>query len=131
MLHLLGVPASADAEEHAPPRDVVEARDLLGERDGVPLDDETDPRAELEGLRHGRRRAEGHERIQRVPVLPRQVWAAGPRALATGRDMGVLGQPHRFEAASFELAGELVGLDGVVRGEHGDAVLHELGLPGR
>ena len=64
MLHLLGVPASADSEEHAPPREVVEARDLLGERDGIPLDDEADAGAELEGLRHGRRRPEGHEGIE-------------------------------------------------------------------
>ena len=131
MLHLLGVPAPADSEEHAAPRDVVEARHLLGEGDGVALDDEADTRAELEGLRHGRRRAEGHERIERVPVLPRQVGAARPRALAARRNMRVLGQPDRFEAAPFELARELVGLYGVVRGEHGDTVFHGLGLPAR
>ncbi len=110
---------------------MVEARDLLGERDGVPLDDEADTGAELEGLGHRRGRAEGHERIERVPVLARQIGPAGPRALAARRDMGVLGQPDRLEAARFELTRELVGLYGVVRGEHGDAVLHGLSLPGR
>src|SRR5262249_57805678 len=40
--HLLGVPAGAYAEEEAPARDLIEARDLLGGLDRIALDDETD-----------------------------------------------------------------------------------------
>ena len=58
MLHLLRVPASADAELEPPAREEIEAGHLLGEGDGVALDDQADTRADPEarggrGGRHG------------------------------------------------------------------------------
>jgi len=66
MLHLFGVPASADAELEAPAREEIEARHLFRQSDGVPLDDQANTRADPE-VRGGRgRRHEGHERIEGV-----------------------------------------------------------------
>src|SRR5262249_61032914 len=100
-----------------------------GEEDGTALDHETDARAELERLGHHGRSSEGYERVEGMPVLPRQVGAAGPRALAAGGDVRVFGEPHGLEAAGFQFAGELVDRYGVVGREHGDAVLHAISPP--
>jgi len=40
VLHLLGVPAAADAEDEAAAREMIEAGDRLGGGDRVALDDE-------------------------------------------------------------------------------------------
>src|SRR5204862_5495789 len=56
VLHLLGVPAAADAEQEAAAREAVEGGDLFGRRDRIALDDQADAGAELELLgRRGRR----------------------------------------------------------------------------
>src|SRR5215468_9893033 len=105
-----GVPwCSISSAFHPPPmpkstrplREVIEARYLLGEKDRVALDDEADTGPELERLGHHSRRAQGYEGIEGVPVLARQVGSAGPRALAAGRDVRVLGEPHGLERARF------------------------------
>src|SRR5262249_4605913 len=131
-----GVPwCSISSAFHPPPmpkstrplREVIEARYLLGDQDRVALDDEADTGPELERLGHHSRRAQGYEGIEGVPVLARQVGSAGPRALAAGRDVRVLGEPHGLERARFQLACELVDRYGVVGREHGDAVFHGIG----
>ena len=124
VLHLLRVPAAADAEEEAAVREVIEARHFLRRRDGIALDHEADAGAELELRRDRRRHRERDERIVAVPVLLRQGAAAGPRAAAARRDVRVLGHPQRLEAALLDGAREIVGADRVVRGEHDDAVVH-------
>src|SRR2546429_9540033 len=73
--HLLGVPAGADAEEEAPARDLIEARDLLGGLDRIALDDETDAGGDLQRSRGRRGGGERHERVHHVVVLLRQVAA--------------------------------------------------------
>src|SRR5438094_3572434 len=94
VLHLLGVPPAADAEEDAPAREEVEARDLLGGGDRVALDEETDSRADLERGGHGGRRRQRDEQVVRVPVLLRQRRPARPRAPPRDRDVGVLREPE-------------------------------------
>ncbi len=47
VVHLLGVPAGADAEQEAPVRDLVERGDLLGGLDRVALHDEADAGRDL------------------------------------------------------------------------------------
>ena len=73
VLHLLGVPAAADAEEEAAAREMIEAGDLLGERDRVALDHQADAGAEPQLRRDRRRHGERDERIVGVPVLLGQV----------------------------------------------------------
>src|SRR5207253_7131762 len=126
VLHLLGVPPAADAEEDAPAREEVEARDLLGGGDRVALDEQADPRADLEGGGHGGRRRQGHERVVRVPVLLRQRRTAGPWAPPRGRAAGVLRAAERLEAAALDRARQVVDPHRVVGGEHDDAEVHGL-----
>jgi hypothetical protein len=124
MLHLLGVPAAADAEEHAAAREMVEARHLLGERDRIALDDQADAGADLEAGGDGGRRRQGHEGIECVPVLLRQIRAAGPGAAPADRNVRVLGHEQGLEAARLGLAGQLVDADRVIGAELVDAVFH-------
>jgi hypothetical protein len=124
VFHFFCIPTTANAEEHAPARQVIEARDFLGQRDRITLDDEADAGAEPQLRGHRRRHGERDERIVTVPVLLGQRTAAGPRALAAGGDVRVLGNPQRFEAAGLDGAGELVGTDRVVGRKHHHAVLH-------
>src|SRR5438094_4462336 len=126
VLHLLGVPPAADAEEDAPAREEVEARDLLGGGDRVALDEETDPRADLERGGHGGRRRQRDEQVVRVPVLLRQRRPARPRAPPRDRDVGVLREPERFEAAGLDRARQVVDAHRIVGGEHDDAQVHAL-----
>ena len=62
--------------------------------------------------------------IVRVPVLLRQLAAGRVRRLAARRDVRVLREPQRLEAALLAGAREVVGADGVVGREDGDAELH-------
>ena len=48
VFHLLAVPASADAEHDTTVGNHVQRRDLLGQRDGVAFDDQTDAGAEAD-----------------------------------------------------------------------------------
>jgi hypothetical protein len=50
VLHLLAVPAHADAEDHSPPGHEVQARDFLGRDDGIPLHYEGHPGAEQQAF---------------------------------------------------------------------------------
>src|SRR5262249_35209438 len=79
VLHLLAVPTPADAEDDSPARDEIETRNLLRERDRVPLDDEADAGAEKYLLRRRRDRSQRNEQVVRVVVLLRQLGAARPR----------------------------------------------------
>src|SRR5207249_2548322 len=124
VLHLLGVPPAADAEEDAPAREEVQAGDLLGGGDRVALDEQADPRADLERGGHGGRCRQRDEQVVRAPVLLRQGRAAGPRASPRDRDVGVLREPERLEAAGLDRARQVVDPHRVVGGEHDDAEVH-------
>ena len=82
----------------------VERGDRLGLDDRVVLGDERDAGAEAQPLRHRRRGGEGDERVERAAVLLGQLRAAGPRRAPARRDVGVLGDPQRLEAAVLQLA---------------------------
>ena len=90
IFHLLGVPATADAEDDAAVGDDVERRDLFRQHDRIALDDEADTGAELDALGGYRGGGQSNELIVRVPILGGQITAARPGRLAVGRDVGVL-----------------------------------------
>src|SRR5437870_5747840 len=69
-------------------------------------------------------RREGDERVVAVPVLLRQGRAAGPRAAPARRDVRVLREPHRLEAALLEGARDLVGADRVLGRKDHDTEVH-------
>src|ERR1035437_8000817 len=121
ILHLLDVPARADAEDHAAARNHVERRHFFGERDRVALDHQAYSRAEFEFFGYGGRRAERDERIVRMPVLFWQFGAAGEGRLARRGYVSVLGKEHRLEAAFFSRERKLDRLDCVVSREHRDS----------
>src|SRR5204863_8446990 len=124
VLHLLGVPAAAQPELEAPVREQVEARDRLGRRDRVALDDQADAGAHPELLRRGRRGGQRDERVQGVLVLLRQLLTAGERAAPAGGNVRVLGHPQRLEVARLGLARQLVDADRVLGGEDAESDLH-------
>src|SRR5438445_4863286 len=130
VLHLLGVPAAADAEEEATARQPVEGGDLLGRGDRVALDDEADAGAELQAPGRRGRRHERDEGVVGRPVVSREGAPARPGAAPARGDVRVLREPHRLEAALLERPGELVGGNRVLGRKHDDAVVHEspLGL---
>src|SRR5205823_590803 len=124
VLHLLGVPAAAQPQLEASVREQVEARDGLGRRDRVALDDQTDAGADPELLRRGRRGGQRDERVQGVLVLLRQLLTAGERAAPAGGNVRVLGHPQRLVVARLGLARQLVDADRVLGGEDAESDLH-------
>jgi hypothetical protein len=88
VLHLFRIPAGSNAEEEPSIREQIEARDRLGQRDRVVLDDETDARPDLQVLGDGRGRGEPDERVERVRVLLGQ-GATAPERRAPARGMCV------------------------------------------
>src|SRR5205814_2813005 len=88
VFHLLGVPAAADAEEEAPAREEVEARDLLGQGDRIVLDDQADARADLERAGYRGRGGERDEGVERVRVLARELGPAGKGRAPASRTGG-------------------------------------------
>ena len=111
---LLGVPAHAHAQHDASAAQHIGAGDGASEVDEVVLEDEADTRAQrdLTCLRGGD--ADGHEGVHHVEVGARQLAAVGVRALAGCRNVGVLGVPHRCEAAFLELPGQVAWIDAAV-----------------
>jgi hypothetical protein len=83
--------------------------------DGIALDDEADAGGELDLLRHRRLCAERDKGIVAIVVVFRQVGTARPRRLAAGRNVAVLRQPKRFEAARLRLHRQVRGLYRIVR----------------
>ncbi len=87
VLHLLGIPADADAEQEAALRHLVYRGHLLGGLDRIALVDQAYPGADFQ-LRGGRRGGgEGHKGVHAVVVALRQVAAAGEGGAARGGDM--------------------------------------------
>jgi hypothetical protein len=74
-----------------------------------------------------RRRHQRDERIEGVGVLLGERLAARERGAPAGGDVGMLRHEQRLEAALLGGAGQLVGPDGIVGGEHADAQMH--GIP--
>ena len=73
VLHLVVVPADADAEHEPAAGDVVERGDCFASDDRVVLGDEADAGAEPQRGGGGRRGAERDERVERAAVLLGQV----------------------------------------------------------
>ena len=122
--HLLEVPAGADAEQHPPAGEPVDARHLLRGHDRVALDHQADPGAEPDPL--GRRaaaiRATNGSWVR--AVLARQLAADRVRGLAAGRDVGVVGEEQRLEGALLDHPRQGRRVDALVGGEVADRELH-------
>jgi hypothetical protein len=106
------------------PPDSIETGHRLRGHDRVALRHQADAGAELERFRDPRRERKRDEGVVRVPILLRQVTTARPRGLPARRDMRVLGQEQRLEAALFQCGGQLVHSDAVIGGEDEDADMH-------
>ena len=116
---LVLVPAEPDAEHEAPAAQVVERRDRLRGHDRLPLGHEADPGAEGDAIGDRGRRRERHQRVEGALVLLAQLVVAGRRRRAPGdRDVGVLGEVERREAALLRGARERDGIHRLVGREH-------------
>jgi hypothetical protein len=124
VLHLLTVPAGADAELQPSPGEVVDAGDLLGRGDRVALVHQTDPAAHPQCRRRRGRRRERDEQVVGVGVLAGKLAAARIGSASVGRDMGVLREEQRLVTALFDQPRERPGSDGRGRGENGDTDVH-------
>ena len=73
---------------------------------------------------------EGDERVEGAAVLLGQLGSAGPRRAPARRDVGVLGDPERLEAAGLQLGRQAVGADRQVGREDQGADVHPRRLYG-
>src|SRR5664279_769679 len=71
--HLLAVPANPDAELKPPVGYQIDAGDLLGKVDDIPLRQQGDPGADQQPIGDRRHSGQRDKRIQRSVVLARQV----------------------------------------------------------
>jgi len=129
--HLLAIPTGSDTKLKAPAGEMVYGRDLFGGDDRVPLDDQADAAADTKrrcGLSGSRQR---DEQVIGVAVFTRQLPAAGPRALAAGRDMRVLGEEQRLVAVLLNQASNGSRSEGVVRREVSDSEIDAASLVSR
>ena len=94
ILHLLGVPAAADAEDESAAGEHVETGYLFCRNDRVTFDNETDAGGHAKFLRRHRGRGQSYKQIVRVPIFLREIAAARVRAAAVCRNMCVLRQPQ-------------------------------------
>ena len=124
ILHLLDIPAAAHGKDEAAARELVEARHRFGGDDGIALRDERDAGAELEGAR--RRRGEGQrdEGIVGVRIALGQLAAAREGRAAAHRDVGVLADEERVEAARLDRLRQLADIDAVIGRKVEDADEH-------
>ena len=114
ILHLVGVPAGADAEDEAAARKLVERGDGLGRDDRIVLRHQADAGAEQKLLGRRRREGQSHERIVGMRIALGQLAAAGERRAPAERDVGVLGHEQRIETAILERTRQFGEVDAVV-----------------
>src|SRR5262249_25419066 len=114
VLNCLAVPPSADRENEAAARKLVEARHRLGGDDGVTLRNKRDAGAELERARRRRGERQRDEGIVGMRIALGQLAAAGIGRAPAHRDMRVLAHEQRVEAALLERARQFVDRDAVV-----------------
>jgi hypothetical protein len=124
VLHLVLVPATADAEEEPPLRHLVERGGELGGLDRIALDDEADAGADLQCLGRGRRGGQDHERVHRVVIHFRHIAAAGEWRLAAQRDVRMLGRPQRLEPARLARVRQLDDRHRIIGVKHESAEIH-------
>src|SRR5262245_37241548 len=93
ILHLFGVPSAADAEDDSTVRKPVQRSDLLGGDDRVTLDHEADACGQKESCCGRRGGGKSDKRVVSVPVLTRQVAAAGIRSSAASGNVSVFRKP--------------------------------------
>src|SRR5881296_125854 len=82
ILHLLRIPAAADAEDEPAAGKHVETGHLFCSDDRVTLDNETDAGGNTKFLGRHRRRGQSQKQIVRVPIFLREIAAARVRAAA-------------------------------------------------
>src|SRR5215470_18114759 len=80
VLHLLSVPAAANAKDQATVGELIDGRYLLGHGDRVTFDRQADAAAKLDRFGGCRRRSKRHKKVMRVPILFGQVPASRIRA---------------------------------------------------
>ena len=126
VVHLVLVPTEADAERETATGEEVERGGGLCGDDRIVLRDEEDAGADAEARRCHRRGGERDERVEAAAVLVGQLAAVGVGRASARRDVGVLGDPDRVEAALFDRLGQLDHADRHVGDEHRDAVSHRV-----
>jgi hypothetical protein len=126
VLHLLVVPAVADAENQTPSRDEIKRGELLGEGNRIVLRNQPDRGTQPDPLGQCGRGTQSHVGVEAALVLFTQNRVPGwrRRSPADG-DVGVLGDVKRVEASVLGLLGQLNGAHGQVRCVHRDADLHD------
>src|SRR5262245_11459017 len=107
ILHLFGVPSAADAKDSSPVRKPVQRSDFLGGNDRVTLDHKADTRGQTESCCGSRGGGKSDKRVVSVPVLTRQVAAAGIRSSAASGNVSVFRKPDRLESALLYLTRQL------------------------
>ncbi|XXU65119.1 hypothetical protein WME78_41320 [Sorangium sp. So ce1097] len=81
----------------------------------VALGDEADAGAEADARGHGGRRRERDEGIERAPGFVGELATGGVRRASAHRDVGVLGEVERVEAARLYGARQLYDADTAIR----------------
>lgn len=82
--------------------------------DRVALGDEADVGAEADARGHGGRRRERDEGIERAPVFVGELATGGVRRASAHREVGVLGEVERVEAARLYGARQLYDADAAI-----------------
>lgn len=126
------VPTESDTEVHPAAGEVIEARDGLGERDGVVLEGQCDGGAQFDRRRHRGCEPQRHPRIEgaHVTVVGKGLVARSRmRGFAADRDVGVFGHVETVETATLRGRGSDFGPDSPVAREQGDSVAHNSPSP--
>ena len=117
VLHLVDVPAAADAENKPPARQAIDTGHGFRQIERIMLRHQADAGANSERLGHGGGEGEADERIVGMIILLRHLAAARKRCFAACRNMGVLARQQRFETALFEFDGKLGERDRIMGGK--------------
>jgi hypothetical protein len=126
VLRLGPVPSEADSQGETAAGEMVEGGDLLGQDDRIVLGDQKDPGPEGDPLggRHGSRKGDEGAESPAI-VLDPHTFDEGRRHVGPEREMRVLGEIERVEAALLGGAGERARGHVAISEECGYAEPHE------
>src|SRR5262249_3390066 len=119
---LLLVPSTANAEQKASARNLIERGDELGGLDSVALDHKADAGGDFEPLGSTSRGGQGDKGVHYIVVALAQL-GVGPRAARHG-DVRMLGGPDRIKAALLHRGRQLGRSDRVIGEKDRGAEFH-------